>query len=119
MKYSVNDLRTPVVMIVANNSPAGVTTTEIKNELLEVLDVERSQMRILSGRTDAKITQTIRNVFCTRDYPNVGLVGSGMLRVVNVDGVNVWKVTAKGRAYLKEQLANASKRSARRLLVPT
>lgn len=114
MKYTVNDLRTPVVMIVANSN--GVTTTQIKNELLEVLDVERSQMKILAGRKDAKITQTIRNVFCTRDLPNVGLVGSGMLRVVNVEGVNVWKVTEKGRAYLRQQMEIVAKRQ--RLLVP-
>lgn len=62
MTYTETDLIIPVLRLLADAGPTGLTTTHIKDTLLQELELSEADLKILAGRNDTHFSQQVRNL---------------------------------------------------------
>ncbi len=97
MTYTESDLIVPVLSLLAEAGEQGMTTTEIKDTLLNQLELSEEDLRILSGRSDSHFSQQVRNLVShdTLTRKNLARYEPGR------PSGRFW-ITKKGREYLSE-----------------
>lgn len=97
MTYSERDLIIPVLMLLADTGTQGLTTTELKNILIEQLDLTKDDLKLLQGRNDSHFSQQVRNLVSHNT-----LTGRGLAEYEQGSPSGRFRITEKGREYLME-----------------
>jgi len=92
MLYSENDLIFPSLQLL-NQAPHGLTTTQLIQQLRDLLKPEGHDIEIIKGRKDDYFSQKVRNLKSHDTLTKKGLV-------VYMGGA--WAITDDGRRYLSE-----------------
>jgi len=93
-EYSESELVIPALQFISNN-PDGVTTTEIKEHLINVLHPSGHDMDRLQGRNDTCFTQKVRNL-----KSHNTLTKHNWVKYRRVGGNGLWKIRSGGIGYL-------------------
>jgi hypothetical protein len=92
--YSERDLVLPALVLLEQQA-AGLTTTQMINELVVVLNPDGADVRILAGRRDTHFSQKVRNLVSHRTLERGGLETYDARRAHHA-------ITPTGRRYVEE-----------------
>lgn len=98
MRISENDLILPALLVISENP--GVTTSGLIQKLIQILKPTGEDAELLSGRSDTKFSQIVRNIKSHETLEKKGYViySPGEIRRT---GGN-FNITPKGQAFLDE-----------------
>lgn len=93
-EYSEPELVIPALKFMRDN-PSGVTTTQLINHLIDMLQPSGHDMETLNGRSDTYFSQKVRNL-----KSHNTLVRHNWAKYRKIDNVGVWEITPEGLEHL-------------------
>lgn len=96
-RISESELVLPALWCLENSEGEYITTSELHDKLREILRPTGEDLEILSGRSDDKFSQKVRNL-----KSHETLEKKGLAEYVQREGTGYWRITSKGREHLKE-----------------
>lgn len=99
-KLGERDVAKAALFILNQEYPNAIHTSDLKDRIIEMLGPAGSNLEILSGRSDEKITQIIRNLKSHKDN-RTNIIGMGHA-ICTDDGY--WSITEQGIQHLNEYL---------------
>ena len=96
-RISESELVLPALKVIADNP--GISTSELREILEEELQPTGEDLQINPSRGDNKFSQIVRNL---RSHSTLDQDGPGYAKYESKEGTGRWRITAKGKKYLKE-----------------
>lgn len=101
-KLGEQDVAKAALFILKQKYPDTIHTSDLRREIIRMLRPSGENLKILSGRSDEKITQIVRNLKSHKDN-RTNIIGMGHA-VCTEDGY--WSITREGIQHIESYIEN-------------